>query len=132
MRVALADTGPMYALVDPDDRHHRRSHSELERLTADDWAVGMASPILMESYTLVLHRLGTAVAHRWLGEVERGTGRIEPLAADVAAASARVVQYPDQAITLFDAVLAELSERLASPVWTFDHHFDVMRVEVWR
>lgn len=132
MRVALADTGPIYALVDPDDRHHRRSRSELERLAADGWTVALAVPILMESYSLVLYRLGTAVAHRWLREVERGTGRIEPLPGDVAAASERVLEYADQKITLFDAVLAELADRLDTPVWTFDHHFDVMRVEVWR
>jgi predicted nucleic acid-binding protein len=27
---------------------------------------------------------------------------------------------------LFDAVYAALAERLDLPVWTFDHHFDVM------
>jgi hypothetical protein len=28
--------------------------------------------------------------------------------------------------------VAELGARLASPVWTFDHDFDLLGVEVWR
>ena len=31
MRLVLADTGPLYALTDPDDQYHGRSHSELAR-----------------------------------------------------------------------------------------------------
>jgi hypothetical protein len=31
-----------------------------------------------------------------------------------------------------DRALAAMSVPLAAPVWTFDHHFDVMSVEVWR
>ena len=132
MRIVLADSGPLYALVDRDDQHHRRSQAELEQLGARGRAVGLAVPILMESYSLVLHRLGPAVAHRWLSEIEVGTGRIHPVAADVTAACERLSLYPDQDITLFDAVLGELADRLDAPVWTFDHHFDVMAVEVWR
>jgi predicted nucleic acid-binding protein len=35
-------------------------------------------------------------------------------------------------ITLFDALAATLADRLGLEVWTHDHHFDVMRVAVWR
>ena len=44
----------------------------------------------------------------------------------------RVVSLPEQDISLFDAVTAALSRRLGLPVWTFDQHFDVMRVKRWR
>jgi predicted nucleic acid-binding protein len=33
---------------------------------------------------------------------------------------------------LVDAVIAEVADRLDAPVWTFDHHFDVMGANVWR
>jgi predicted nucleic acid-binding protein len=33
---------------------------------------------------------------------------------------------------LFDATVAVLAQRTGSQVWTYDHHFDVMRVPVWR
>ncbi len=35
-------------------------------------------------------------------------------------------------ITLVDATVAALALRLGLEVWTYDHHFDVMRVPVWR
>jgi predicted nucleic acid-binding protein len=57
---------------------------------------------------------------------------IDPQRHDLQGAAARVRRYPDQPITLFDAVLAELADKLSIPVWTFDHHFDVLQVRVWR
>ena len=86
----LADTGPLYAAVDPADQYYTQAQQELKRL-------------------------------------ER-----EGLLDDYHAAMSRIQRYRDQAFTLFDVVLAILSERLALPVWTYDHHFDVMRVPVWR
>jgi len=49
-------------------------------------------------------------------------------------ASVTILPYRNQdiSLSLFDAVLAAMSDRLEAPVWTFDHHFDVMRVDVWR
>jgi predicted nucleic acid-binding protein len=41
-------------------------------------------------------------------------------------------RFPGRRITLTDAVLATMSPRLRLPVWTYDHHFDIMQVEVWR
>jgi predicted nucleic acid-binding protein len=43
-----------------------------------------------------------------------------------------VLSFKDQPITLFDATVAVLAQRTGLPVWTYDHHFDVMRVPVWR
>jgi hypothetical protein len=33
---------------------------------------------------------------------------------------------------MFDAVTAGTSRRLGLPGWTYDHHFDVVGVEMWR
>jgi hypothetical protein len=65
-RVVLADTGPLYAAVDPDDQYHGRAQRELKRLSRDRRAVVVVYPILLESYTLVLYRLGKQAALTWL------------------------------------------------------------------
>jgi hypothetical protein len=89
-------------------------------------------PILWECYSMVVRRQGAGSAHAWLAEVRSKGVLLAPSAEDYAAALDRPLGYPDQAITLFDAILAVMGERLRVPVWTFDHHFDVMGVAVWR
>lgn len=87
---------------------------------------------LLECYTLVLHKLGISEAHSFLKYVAGTAVFVNPTAEDFDAATARVISYLDQDITLTDAVLVEISARLAVPVWTHDHHFDVMGAQVWR
>jgi predicted nucleic acid-binding protein len=53
----IADTGPLYAAVDPDDQYHRRAQRELKRLVKDRHDLVIAYPTLLESYTLLLYRL---------------------------------------------------------------------------
>jgi predicted nucleic acid-binding protein len=57
---------------------------------------------------------------------------VNPTPEDYRRAIAKVRVLPDQEISLFDATLASLAERLELRVWTYDHHFAVMRVPVWR
>jgi predicted nucleic acid-binding protein len=128
----IADAGPLYALVDVSDNHHLRAQSELQRLSTAGITVAVPTVILLGAYSLILYRLGIHAAFHRLSQLEGGVGRIAPRGKDFQAAVRRVRRYPDQSITLFDAVLAELSEKLSVPVWTFDHHFDVMNVQAWR
>ena len=131
-RVVLADTGPLYAAVDPDDQYHERAQKELKRLTRDMRAIIIAYPILLESYTLVLYRLGNQTASIWLTETMGGASVVNPTSEDYRDAAAKVLTFPDQRITLFDATVAVLAQRSGFQVWTYGHHFDVMRVPVWR
>jgi predicted nucleic acid-binding protein len=127
----LADTGPLYAAADPDDAHHKRARRELSRLAAGHQEVIVAYPTLLEAYTLVLFRLGESAALGWLEEMA-GAALVNPSAEDYRQAVAKVQSLKDQPITLFDALVATLARRLGLEVWTYDHHFDVMRVAVWR
>lgn len=126
----LADTGPLYAATDPSDSHHRRALSELQRLARSRREVLVSSPILLESYSLVLRRFDVNVAFGWLAEISEAT-LVHPTPEDYRQALAKVQTYVDQPITLFDATLAVLALRMELQVWTYDHHFDVMRVPVW-
>jgi len=129
-RRVLVDTGVLYALVDASDQHHERAQREAALL--DDWDVLLAYPILLESYSLVLQRLGRQVAGQYLAQASVSFGVINVVSEDYQAAIDVVDRYGDQVISLFDAVLAVLSERLDMALWTFDSDFDVLRIPVWR
>mgnify|MGYP002779025570 CR=1 FL=1 len=132
MRAVLADTGPLFALVDPGDQHHARAHTDYRTLQRQRQQIVVPYPILLETYKLLMRNVRLGAAQAWLGEVGEVAAFVNPAAADYDAASERVRRYPDQAITLEDALLTVLGERLKLPVWTFDHHFGVLRAEVWR
>jgi len=127
----LADTGPLYAAADPDDAHHRRARQELRRLSSERREVIVPYPTLLEAYTLVLFRLGRNASLRWLDDMASAL-LVNPTVEDYRHAVAKVHSLSDQPITLFDAVLASMANRLGLEVWTYDHHFDVMRARVWR
>jgi hypothetical protein len=91
----------------------------------------VAYPTLLEAYTIVLHRLGKNVASNWLSELGE-TAMINPTPEDYRDAFTRVRALGDQDVTLFDATLATVAIRMGLEVWTYDHHFEVMRVPVWR
>jgi len=127
----LTDTGPLYAAADPDDAHHKRARRELRRLADASQEIVVAYPTLLEAYTLVLFHLGETAALRWLEEMASAS-LVNPSAEDYQHAVVRVQSLKEQPITLFDALVATLARRLGLEVWTYDHHFDVMHVAVWR
>jgi len=131
-RAVLADTGPLYAAADPDDAHHQRARRELRRLARDKREVIVAYPTLSEAYTLVLYRLGKDAASSWMNDVLSGVALLNPTPEDYHEAIKKLSAFADQPITLFDATLAVLGGRLSVEVWTYDHHFDLMRAAVWR
>lgn len=130
-RWILTDTGPLYALMDPDDGHHTRARTGLADLDARGVRLMALYPTLMEAHSLILRRLGTTPALRWLDEFRGGAGTLIPRNDDYAGAIERLARFPDQRISLFDALLAEVSAAFELPVWTYDSDFDVMGIEVW-
>jgi predicted nucleic acid-binding protein len=131
MRAVLADTGPLYAAIDLDDANHARSQRDLGRLAGDANTIMIAFPTLLECYTLVLRRFPIQSAQRWLQEIRGGAMFVNPEIDDYTAATSTLQRYLDQPITLFDAVVAAVAVRLGVQVWTYDHHFDVMRTATW-
>jgi len=127
----LADAGPLYAVVDPQDARHGRATEELRKLAGERRDILITFPTLLETYSLVLLRLGTKIAAGWLTEMA-DAALVNPTSEDYRLAFARLRSLADQRITLFDAVTAAVATRLGLEVWTYDHHFDVMRVGVWR
>jgi len=128
----LADTGPLYAAVDPHDSQHPRAQQDLKRLATDRRDVVIAYPTVLEAYTLVLHRLGNHIAEGWLRDILTGAALINPTPEDYREGFKKLAAFPDQSVTLFDATVAVLATRLGCEVWTYDRHFDMMRTAVWR
>lgn len=128
----LADAGPLYALRDLDDTLYERSREDLGRLKAERLKTLVSYSTLLEGHTLALRKLGIAEAHSFLRYAARTATLVNPTAEDYDRAIERVLRYPDQDISFADAVVAEIGTRLEVPVWTYDHHFDVMGTRVWR
>jgi uncharacterized protein len=117
--IVLADTGPLYAARDPDDTYHDRARNDLLRQQAENIKVVVPYPILLESYSLLAEVTSTAILTNATTE-------------DYQDASVAILSYRDQNLTRFDTILATMSDRLQAPIWTFDYHFDVLRVDAWR
>lgn len=132
MRAVIADTGPLYAAFDPGDQYHTQSQAELQQLDQENLAIIILYPTILEAYSLVLQRFDTQLALMFLESLVAGAELINPTINDYLAAQEKVVRYPDQRITLFDALAATVAIRLKLPVWTYDYHFDIMQIQVWR
>lgn len=132
MRGLLVDTGPLYALAIPSDQYHMRARAQQQRLTLERLSVCVLYPVVAETYTLILRRVSPSVAHRWIRDLHERTSLLNPTPADYQDAVELLERYPDQTISLFDALLAVLGQDLGMDLWTFDSHFDTLRASVWR
>jgi uncharacterized protein len=132
LRGVVTDTGPLYAAYDPSDRYHRQATGEVQRLGNENLIAIVPYPVFLETHSLILKRLGIQIGLRFIQEISSGAELIHPTSADYELAVQILQRLPDQVITLFDATSAALSQRLNLSVWTYDFHFDVMGVDVWR
>lgn len=132
MNGVLVDTGPLYASAVQSDQYHKRTRLDLRRLSAADSNLIVVYPALFESYRLILSRASLSNGQTWLATFASRITMVNPLDPDYAEAITVMRRYPDQSISLADALLGVVSARLSLPVWAYDHHFDVMRVPVWR
>jgi len=102
----LADRGPLYAAVDPDDAFHPQAQRELKRLARNHQDVIIAYPTLLEACTIVLHRSGRRNAAHWLENILAGAALVNPTGDDNHGAASKLQAFTDQPIPLFDATLA--------------------------
>ena len=131
-RIVLADAGPLYAALDPDDQYHEQAREELALLNRLGVGIAVAYSTLAEAYTLVLRRLGARRALRFGQELSNGSELLNPTPDDYNLALARLSRHADLPATIFDGLAVVLSERLRLSVWTYDDHFRVLGATVWR
>ncbi|MBO1050896.1 MAG: hypothetical protein HEQ25_02440 [Dolichospermum sp. DET73] len=132
MRAIIADTGPLYAAIDVDDQYHQRSKIQIQRINTEKLTILVPFPVYLETYNLLLYRLGTEQAIGFAKDCIASVYFINPSQEQYIAAAEKAACFPDQKITLCDAVTAILSEEMKLAVWTYDYHFDIMQIQVWR
>ncbi len=131
VRLVLADTGPLYAALNPRDQYYERAQAELSNLADDSCEVAVIYPTILETYSLILRNLQPHDAIQWLEDIAVGTHVLEIGTDDYKRAFEIVGRFTDQDVTLFDALLATVSIRSNLRIWTYDHHFDILGAERW-
>lgn len=127
----LVDTGVLYALVARSDQYHVRAQEEQQYITAERRELVVLYPVLTETYRLISQRVPLGAAHQWLRSITGSTTLHDPLDGDYRQSVLLVQRFQDQTLSLVDAMLAVVSERLDVPVWSYDHHMDVLGVQRW-
>ncbi len=114
------------------DAEHGRAVRELVDLEAQGHRVLLAQPIVLETHKLLLRRNAPLYAHAYTLALTERFHTINPQSEDYQAGLELIRRFQDQKVSLFDATLVALTTRLSTPVWTFDHHFDLLGAPVWR
>lgn len=130
-RYVLTDTGPLYAALDHDDEYHHRAQKALAQLALAGRQVVVLFPTLMEGHRLILSRFGSIVANEWIRELRGRASQMLPQDDEWVIAAELIGAYPDQPLTFHDVLLATVSKRTGFPVWSYDHHMDVLGVSRW-
>ena len=124
MAAAIVDTGPLVALLDRAERHHRWVS---ERITELDAPLLVCEPVLAEAMFL-LARLSRA-QDALFGLLDNGALRIA-LRVDEHVAALRSLhqKYRDRPMSLADACIVRMAElHDAHAVFTLDSDFSVYR-----
>ncbi len=123
-RAAIADTGPLVALLDRDERHHAWAVGCLDSFTAP---LLVCEPVLTETMYLLggipdaveaLHRLLAKGALRLSLHIDENLAEIRGLQK----------KYRDQPMSLADACIVRMAElNPGHTVLTLDSDFDIYR-----
>jgi predicted nucleic acid-binding protein len=132
LKAILADTTPLYGAIDTSDQFHARAQAEIQRIAKEKLIVVVSFPVYIETYSLLLYRLGFEQANRFSQNCLESANLLNPTEEQYLKAIKKVQQFPDQTITIVDALTAILADELNIPVWTYDYHFDVMKISVRR
>ena len=119
------DTSAWYAAADRGDSSHDRAKTILSR---GEWLV-TTDYILIETWLLLLHRLGRPAAERFWEGLRAGVAAIEMVTmADLESAWAIGRIFPDQDFSMVDRTSFAVMQRLSiQRVATFDNDFAIFR-----
>jgi len=121
----FVDTSAWYAAADAGDHSNGKAR---EILSAGEPLV-TTDHVLVETWTLLRHRLGRKSAERFWEGLRTGVARLEPVtAADLESAWAAGLRFSDQDFSLVDRTSFAVMERLGiQRVASFDDDFAIYR-----
>jgi len=123
----VADTGPLYALIDSSDAWNARVTGWWESAARD---VVVPVTVLPEVAYLLARRIGPAAEEAFIRSVAQGEFVLEPVELDDIARAADLMRdYADVSLGFVDATVVAVAERLgARELLTTDRrHFTVVR-----
>jgi predicted nucleic acid-binding protein len=121
----VADTGPLYALIDSDDAWHERV---IEWWSANSSPIVVPVTVLPEICYLLRSRISTEAEAAFVRAVEAGEFVVEPIdQEDIVRADTIIGKYED--LGFVDATVVAAAERLdATEILTTDRrHFSQVR-----
>ncbi|HSH61180.1 MAG TPA: PIN domain-containing protein [Acidimicrobiales bacterium] len=120
----FVDTSAWYAAADAGDRNNARAR----RILQTDPSLLTSDHVLVESWSLLRHRLHRDAAERFWGRLRAGVS-IEPVGqADLETAWGIGAAYPDQDFSIVDRTSFALMQRLGvHTAASFDSDFAVFR-----
>jgi predicted nucleic acid-binding protein len=125
--IVVADTGPLYALLDRSDRWHRQV---LDWWTANRADVVIPVAVLPEVCYLLQTRIGPDAEAAFVDAIAGGEFTVEPLEGeDLPRATDLMRRYSDLPLGFVDATVIAAADRLgAAQILTTDRrHFSVVR-----
>ena len=121
----ILDTGPLIALLNSRDGHHRWAREQWARVEPPF----LTCEAVIAEACFLAHRLGSGAPEAVVSLVERGVLDVSFRLADEAGAVARMIKkYEDIPMSLADACLVRMSEQHpGSVVLTLDGDFRIYR-----
>ena len=128
----MLDTSPLYSLSDQADSEHTRAKAGFAYLAQIQAEIRIPLPCLLEFHRLRLYRK-PFLPGKASGELLRLVAAFPveyPTSEDLKLALNTLPKHMGQKITLADALVAAMCQRLGCRVFTFDADFWTLEVEV--
>jgi len=128
-KAVLIDSSALYAIVDDGDQYHIRASAYFRDVVEQQLPIYITNASIIETYRLVLHKLGTKRALQFLDIIfENCSFVLERMTVDDEEKAREYVRrFDDHELTLTDAVNFAVMLRVGIlTMFGFDHHCYVL------
>jgi len=136
-RAVLIDSSALYALTDKRDQYHESAKLLLIKVQEDKLPIFITNTVVIESFRLILHRLGRSNAHIFLenliSDIESGSMKIVRMSDDDENEAQKIVfNNKGHDLTLTDSINFSVMLRLGIyKMFGFDSDCNVVGFELY-